>query len=163
MTEKEIIWHDIKCLRVATKIMCFGGRKEDVFKMLGYLKNPLAWKKVCDTIELRYNDGSHYTKDEHGRFTGSTSSGGGSSSSGGGRVSGGISGALDPYSDKAQEHAERYYQSVRKMTNDYKKIAKNTGFEESEIKQIKDFIFMQKHDLGNGYLEYFYPSYEMAQ
>ena len=76
MTEKEIIRHDIKCLRVATKIMCFGGRKEDVFKMLGYLKNPLAWKKVCDTIELRYNDGSHYTKDEHGRFTGSTSSGG---------------------------------------------------------------------------------------
>ena len=79
MTEKEIIWHDIRCLRVATKIMCFGRRKEDVFKMLGYLKNPLAWKKVCDTIELRYNDGSHYTKDEHGRFTGSTSSGGKSS------------------------------------------------------------------------------------
>lgn len=26
-------------------------------------------------IEERYNDGSHYTKDEHGRFTGSTSSG----------------------------------------------------------------------------------------
>ena len=84
MTEKEIIWHDIQCLKIATKIMCFGGRKEDVFKMLGYLKDPLAWKKVCDTIELRYNDGSHYTKDEHGRFTGSTSSGGGGSSSGGG-------------------------------------------------------------------------------
>lgn len=78
MTEKEIIWHDIQCLKIATKIMCFGGRKKDVFKMLGFLKNPLAWKKVCDTIELRYNDGSHYTKDEHGRFTGSTSSGGGS-------------------------------------------------------------------------------------
>ena len=30
-------------------------------------------------IEDRYNDGSHYTKDEHGRFTGSTGSGGGSS------------------------------------------------------------------------------------
>ena len=78
MTEKEIIRHDIRCLRIATKIMCFNGRKEYVFKMLGYLKNPLAWKKVCDTIELRYNDGSHYTKDEHGHFTGSTSSGGSS-------------------------------------------------------------------------------------
>ena len=31
-------------------------------------------------IEERYNDGSHYTKDEHGRFTGSTSSGGSFSS-----------------------------------------------------------------------------------
>ena len=92
------------------------------------------------------------------------SSGGGSSSSGGGNGnSGAISGALDPYSEKAQEHAERYYQSVRKMTNDCKRIAENTGFEESEIKQIKDFIFMQKHDLGNNQLEYFYPSYEMAQ
>ena len=30
-------------------------------------------------IEERYNDGSHYTKDEHGQFTGSTGSGGGSS------------------------------------------------------------------------------------
>ena len=30
-----------------------------------------------DIMEKRYNDGSHYTKDEHGRFTGSTSSGGG--------------------------------------------------------------------------------------
>lgn len=29
-------------------------------------------------IEERYNDGSHYTKDEHGRFTGSTGAGGGS-------------------------------------------------------------------------------------
>ena len=34
-------------------------------------------------MEKRYNDGSHYTKDEHGRFTGSTSCGGGGSSSGG--------------------------------------------------------------------------------
>lgn len=34
-------------------------------------------------IEERSNDGSHYTKDEHGRFTESTSSSGGSGSSGG--------------------------------------------------------------------------------
>ena len=35
-------------------------------------------------METRRNDGSNYTKDEHGRFTGSTSSGGGGSTSGGG-------------------------------------------------------------------------------
>lgn len=35
-------------------------------------------------METRKNDGSNYTKDEHGRFTGSTSSGGGGSSSGSG-------------------------------------------------------------------------------
>ncbi len=38
-------------------------------------------------IEDRYNDGSNYTKDEHGRFTGSTGTGGGSG--GGGGSSGG--------------------------------------------------------------------------
>lgn len=43
-----------------------------------------------DIMEKRYNDGSHYTKDEHGRFTGSTSSGGGSSSGGKGSGSGNI-------------------------------------------------------------------------
>ena len=58
---------------------------------------------------------------------------------------------------------KKYYAAVRKMTNDYQRIAKNTGFNENEVKQIKDFIFMQKHDLGNAKLEYFYPSYEMAQ
>lgn len=80
-----------------------------------------------------------------------------------GNVSGAISGALKPDSERAEKHAFQYYEAVRKMKTDCKRIAKNTGFDESEIQQVKDFIFMQKHDLGDGKLSYFYPSYEMAQ
>lgn len=39
-------------------------------------------------METRRNDGSHYTKDEHGRFTGSTSAGGSGGSGGGSAASG---------------------------------------------------------------------------
>lgn len=77
-------------------------------------------------------------------------------------VSGAISGALNPESKRALEHAERYYESVRHMTNDVNRIAQNTGFSVDLIAQIKDFVFMQKHDLG-GKIDYFYPSFEMAQ
>lgn len=77
--------------------------------------------------------------------------------------SGAVSGALNPYSEEAQDHANRYYESVRHMKTDVSRIAKNTGFSENDISQIKDFIFMQKHDLGGSEPEYFYPSYEMGQ
>lgn len=76
---------------------------------------------------------------------------------------GGISGALNPSSERAQEHAEKYYQAVRKMKTDCKRIARNTGYSEDEIKQIKKFIFIDKHELGDGKFEQFAPSYEMAE
>lgn len=74
-----------------------------------------------------------------------------------------ISGALNPESLRAQEHADRYYESVRHMKTDVKRISDNTGFSENDIDQIKNHVFMQKHDLGNDELEYFYPNYEMAE
>lgn len=74
-----------------------------------------------------------------------------------------ISGALNPESKKASEHAIRYYNAVRKMTNDAYRIALNTGYSVEEIQQIKNFIFIEKHDLGRGKLEYFDANYEMAQ
>lgn len=76
--------------------------------------------------------------------------------------SGAISGALNPDSEKALAHADRYYESVRHMTTDVRKISNNTGFSEEDITEIKNFIFMQKHDLGDK-IDYFAPSYEMAQ
>lgn len=39
------------------------------------------------------------------------------------------------------------------MTTDAAKIAKNTGFDIELVKNIKQFIFMEKHDLGNGTLD----------
>ena len=78
-------------------------------------------------------------------------------------VSGAISGALNPDGEQAKEHAKQYYKSVRRMKTDYKRIAKNTGFSVDEIKEIKEYIFLKKHDLGNGKLEYFVASYDMAE
>ena len=78
-------------------------------------------------------------------------------------ASGATSGALDSDSTEAVEHAERYYEAVRKMKTDITRIARNTGFSEDEIQAIKEYIFLQKHDFGSGELEYFFPSYDMAQ
>lgn len=78
------------------------------------------------------------------------------------RVSGAISGALNPNSKEAQEHADQYYESVRHMTNDINRIAKNTGFSEELIDHIKKFIFLDEHEL-NGERKRFDSSYEMAQ
>ena len=114
-------------------------------------------------IEDRYNDGSNYTKDEHGRFTGTGGGSGGGSSGGGAIQSVAISGALNPNSREAQEHADRYCEAVRHIKSDVGRIAKNTGFSEDEIAQVKDFAFMQKHDLGGSELDYFYLNYEMSQ
>lgn len=74
-----------------------------------------------------------------------------------------ISGARNPYGDKAQEHAEKYYGLVRSMKTDVSKIAKTTGFSEDKIQEVKDFIFNEKHDLGGAEKEYFKPDYMMGE
>lgn len=73
-----------------------------------------------------------------------------------------ISGALDPNSKKASKHAEQYYESVRKMKTDYKKIAMNTGYSEELIKKIKYYSFVDEHDLITGKGRFF-PDYHMAE
>lgn len=76
---------------------------------------------------------------------------------------GAISGALDPDSKEAQEHAERYYDLVRHMKTDVLRIAQNTGYSERTISRIKQFIFLETHDLGDGKIERFAACYEMAE
>ena len=76
---------------------------------------------------------------------------------------GGIKGALDPDSVRAQEHADRYYEEVRHMTTDVHRIAENTGFSEERIQEIKDYIFVEQHDLGGKEKERFDSSYQMAE
>ena len=73
-----------------------------------------------------------------------------------------VSGALDPTSKQASKHAAQYYESVRKMKTDYKKIAKNTGYSEALVKRVKDYTFVNEHELINGKSR-FYPDYHMAQ
>ena len=62
-------------------------------------------------------------------------------------ISGGISGARNPFGEKAKEHAEKYYGLVRSMKTDVAKISMATGMTE-EIQNVKDFIFNEKHDLS---------------
>ncbi|MDR2692936.1 MAG: hypothetical protein LBB74_01825 [Chitinispirillales bacterium] len=80
-----------------------------------------------------------------------------------GGISGSLSGALDPLSEAAEEHANRYYESVRKMTADARSIAENTGFSVEEITSIKEHVFYKEHDLGGDKKERFAPDYDMAQ
>ena len=77
--------------------------------------------------------------------------------------SGAISGARNPFGEKAQKHAETYYGLVRSMTTDVVKISKATGISEKEIQDIKNYIFLEKHDLGGEEKEYFAPDYMMAE
>lgn len=76
-----------------------------------------------------------------------------------------ISGARITNTDSraALSHAERYYGLVRSMSTDVAKIAKNTGYPESVIQKIKNFVFMEEHDLGGPVPERFAPSFSMAQ
>jgi hypothetical protein len=63
---------------------------------------------------------------------------------------GNISGARNSVPKGEGEHAKRYYPSIRKRKNDYKHIAKNTGFSEQDILAIKNYLFVDTHDfLGN--------------
>ncbi len=78
-------------------------------------------------------------------------------------VSGGITGALDPDSKRANDHAERYYESIRKRKNDAKKISNNTGLPEEEIEKVRRYLFVEKHDLGRGVLQRFDHDYRIAE
>ena len=78
-------------------------------------------------------------------------------------TSGAISGALNPEGKRARKHAVTYYGLVRKMTTDVARIAKNTGYSKEQIQRIKNFLFVDEHDLGGGKVARFDPSYEIAQ
>ena len=66
------------------------------------------------------------------------------------------------FRSEAAEHAERYYEAVRHMTGDVKRIASNTGFTEAEIATVKNHLFMESHELLDG-VRRFDPSYEISQ
>lgn len=77
--------------------------------------------------------------------------------------SGAVSGVRNPYGKAAEEHAKKYYGLVRSMKTDVQKIAKTTGYSEKEIQRIKNYIFIDKHDLGEGAYRRFDPDYMMGE
>jgi hypothetical protein len=79
-------------------------------------------------------------------------------------ISGAASGALDSESKEADEHAKRFYEAIRnrRSNSDVKSIARNVKFPEKVVKDIKNHIFLDKHDVGDGKVERFEPLYEIA-
>lgn len=77
--------------------------------------------------------------------------------------SGAVSGARSPYGKAAEKHAKKYYGLVRSMKTDVQKIAKTTGYSETEIRRIKNYIFIDEHDLGERGRGRFDPDYMMAE
>lgn len=77
-------------------------------------------------------------------------------------VCGAVCGAItNEYSDEADLHAKNYYGLVRSMSTDIYKIAKNTGFKRSEIAKIKNYVFMDYHELATGWNR-FEPTFTIA-
>lgn len=75
---------------------------------------------------------------------------------------GAISGALNPMSKKAEQHAAQYYEAVRHMKTDTARISQATGIAKDKLDKIKEHVFIKEHDLINGRRR-FDPDYEMAQ
>ncbi len=55
--------------------------------------------------------------------------------------SGAFTGALDPDGLEATLHSIRYYAAIRKRKDDVSAIARNTGWNEYAIQQIRNHIF----------------------
>lgn len=64
--------------------------------------------------------------------------------------SGAVSGARNPEGEAAAKHAEQYYNYIRSIKTDCAEIAKHTGKSEKTIQSIKNYLFLEEHDLGDG-------------
>lgn len=74
-------------------------------------------------------------------------------------IAGGIT---DPLSERALNHAELYYEEIRKSHSDVKKIAENTGFTYDQVLLVKNYLFMDVHRLGD-VEQRFDASFEIAE
>ncbi|MGM0715476.1 MAG: hypothetical protein ACQEU9_27295, partial [Bacillota bacterium] len=54
------------------------------------------------------------------------------------------------------------YGAFKTMKNDTSDIARNTGWKESDIQQIKDHLFFEKHKFDSGEIKSFDPNYQQA-
>ena len=70
----------------------------------------------------------------------------------------------DPYQEKRDEHAKKFYEAVRNRDVNIEvfTISKNTNFSEEDVRKIYNHIFINEHVLENG-LRRFDPSYDMAE
>lgn len=73
-----------------------------------------------------------------------------------------VSGAYNPHGKAATKHAEQYYEFIRSIKNDSARIASNTGMSKKTIETIKQYLFIDTHDL-EGAIRRFDSDYMIAQ
>ncbi len=78
-------------------------------------------------------------------------------------ISGAVSGARNPYGEAASKHAAKFYDEVRKRTGDVNKLAETAGLKQEDVQAVKNYIFMDRHDLGGKAPERFAPDYMMGE
>ena len=71
------------------------------------------------------------------------------------------SGAQNPNSLQNQRKAAKMYEQIRKRRTDFINVARNTNLSVEQCKIIKDYAFVNKHILKEGYMA-FYPDFAMA-
>lgn len=71
------------------------------------------------------------------------------------------SGAQNPNSMLNQRKAAKMYEQIRKRRTDFINVAKNTGLSIEQCKIIKDYTFVNMHELSEGYRA-FYPDFAIA-
>lgn len=81
-----------------------------------------------------------------------------------GTASGALTDKNDPFYVKRDEHAKRYYESVRNSKKKYivESISNNTGFSRNSISKVYDHVFLNEYELYNGRRR-FDPDYDMAE
>lgn len=72
------------------------------------------------------------------------------------------SGALNPNSVIGMTKAKELYEQIKRRRTDYINVADNTNFSIEQCKVIKDYIFINMHELHNGYMSFF-PDLSIAQ
>ena len=78
-------------------------------------------------------------------------------------IYGAIYGAIvDPYSKEALKHAKLIYEEIRHRNTDVKNVALNTGYSETQVSKVKSYLFIDKHDLEDGYRR-FDENFEIGQ
>lgn len=72
------------------------------------------------------------------------------------------SGAINPDSVEGLRQGAKLYAQIRNRQADYINVARNTGLSLEQCKILKDYMFLNKHELIAGY-ERFFPDLAMAQ
>ena len=63
---------------------------------------------------------------------------------------------------RMEDHADRYYNEIRKRSSDVNAISTNTKFHIDDIKNIKNHIFFNEYDFGEDAPRRFDTNYDMA-